>query len=76
MRVVIVTMDSHLAGALTGPRGAGAPKCRACARLHVAADWTRDAATVERCRADIARYDIVVCAMLFLEEQFARSCLT
>ena len=71
VRVVIVTMDSHLAGATDRAR-------RALARdlpglelaVHAAAEWTNDPAALERCRADIARGDIVIATMLFMEEHF------
>ena len=69
VRVVFVTLDSHLA----------APVERARARLtrdlpglelslHAAAEWASDPASLERCRADVARGDIVVATMLFLDE--------
>jgi magnesium chelatase subunit H len=68
VRVVIVTLDHHLGGAVE----------RAQARLwethpglsigfHAASDW-EDAAALERCRADIAQGDIILATMLFVEE--------
>lgn len=71
MRVVLVTMDSHLASA-------AARASRTLARLmpglrlhlHAAAEWGTDAAALERCNADIARADIVIATMLFMEEHF------
>jgi magnesium chelatase subunit H len=69
LRVVVVTMDSHLTAALA----------RAEARLrvdipnlsiavHAADEWGGDAEALAACHADIARGDIIVAAMLFLED--------
>ncbi|MEN2787903.1 magnesium chelatase subunit H [Sphingomonas qilianensis] len=69
LHVVIVTLDNHLSGAAE----------RAAARFaqdgsgitigfHAAADWDRDAGSLDRCRADIARGDIVIATMLFLDD--------
>ena len=69
VRVVIVTMDSHLAGAME--RASHALKRRLpglSLRMHAAAEWGNDPAALERCRADIAEGDIVVATMLFMEE--------
>jgi magnesium chelatase subunit H len=37
--------------------------------LHAATDWGEDGAALERCKADIAKGDIIIAAMLFLEDQ-------
>ena len=69
MRVVIVTMDNHLAGAVERARATLArelPGLDLC--LHAAADWGRDGTALERCRADIAQGHIVVATMLFMED--------
>jgi magnesium chelatase subunit H len=71
MRVVIVTMDNHLASATQ----------RAAMRLarevpglvlsmHTAAEWANDAAALQRCHDDIARGDLIINTMLFVEEHF------
>src|SRR5215469_9391028 len=69
IRVVIVTMDSHLASA--------ASRARATLRselpgldlaIYAADEWSCDPAALERCREDIATGDIVVATMLFLDE--------
>jgi len=71
IRVVIVTMDTHLANA--------ADRARAALRkdvpgltlsLHAASEWSNDAAALERCKSDIAQGDIVIATMLFMEEHF------
>jgi magnesium chelatase subunit H len=69
LHVVIVTLDNHLSG----------PAERAAARFaaegsnitigfHAAADFAGDDAATARCTADIARGDIVIATMLFLED--------
>lgn len=69
--VVIVTLDTHLASATERAR-------RALVRdlpglsvvLHAAAEWAGDDRALARCQADIARADIVINAMLFMEDHF------
>jgi magnesium chelatase subunit H len=69
LRVVVVTMDSHLSGAVA----------RAEAKLkrelpglelaiHAADEWGSDADALAACRADIARGDIVIATMMFLDD--------
>ena len=71
MRVVIVTMDSHLAGA-----AARANKTLARAlpgttlTVHAACEWSDDAKALDRAKADIASGDIVIATMLFMEDHF------
>ena len=71
MRVVLVTMDSHLAGAAArAQRRLGALLPDVTLSVHAAAEWGDDAAALERCRADIAAGDIVIATMLFMEDHF------
>ena len=71
MRVVLVTMDSHLASA-------AARANRTLARLlpgvtlsvHAACEWSDSPEVLARCEADIARADIVIVTMLFMEDHF------
>jgi magnesium chelatase subunit H len=69
VRVVILTLDSHLASAVDR---AGHTLSRDLPGLslaiHVAAEWADDAAARERCRADIEAGDIIIVTMLFLED--------
>ena len=67
--VVIVTMDSHLSAA--------AARARVALRrdypgldlvVHSADEWGNDDSALARCHADIARGDIVVASMLFLDD--------
>jgi len=72
IRVVIVTMDTHLASALDRARAeleADIPGLDL--RLHAASEWTAHEGALDRCRADIATGDIIVAAMLFMEDHFA-----
>ena len=70
IRVVVVTMDSHLAA-----RGRARAE-RLLARdypglelaVHAADEWGSDDAALERCIADIARGDIIIATMLFLDD--------
>ena len=71
VRVVIVTMDSHLAGAAErAHHGLVHAMPGLVLTVHAASEWGDDDSAVVRCREDIARGDIVIAAMLFLEEHF------
>ena len=68
-RVVIVTLDGHLAAA--------ARSARRTLRRHLpglelelfaATDWRKDPQRLERCRRAIAEADIVIATMLFVDE--------
>jgi magnesium chelatase subunit H len=69
VRVVVVTMDSHLSGA-----AARAHKLLKRdfpgleLSVHAADEWGTDDAALARCRAEIARGDIVIATMLFLDD--------
>jgi magnesium chelatase subunit H len=69
IRVVIVTMDSHLAGAASR---AGASLRRSMPGLHLAThaadEWGSDPAALDDCLTDIAKGDIVITTMMFLED--------
>ena len=69
IRVVIVTMDSHLAAAVDRARRdlvRSIPGIKIC--LHAAADWELDPASLQRCKDDIAKGDIIFANMLFMED--------
>jgi magnesium chelatase subunit H len=71
VRVVIVTMDSHLASATMRARRRLARELPGLSlSVHAAAEWGDDSSALERCRADIAQGDIVIATMLFMEEHF------
>ena len=67
VHVTIVTLDNHLSGAAERAAVALA-KDGIAVHFHAAADFAADPAELERTRADIARGDIVVSTMLFLED--------
>ncbi|MFN0218699.1 MAG: magnesium chelatase subunit H [Hyphomicrobium sp.] len=69
VRVVIVTLDTHLAGAAEAARvklQKEIPGLRFS--MHAAADWEHDPAALQRCRDDIAKGDIIFANMLFMED--------
>ena len=72
VRVVIVTLNSHVAGAVAAAeRSLRASIPGIAIALHAATDWGRDPAALARCIADIGQADIVLANMLFLEDQIA-----
>lgn len=71
MQVVIVTMDSHLAGAAArANRRLATSLPGVTLTVHAAAEWGEDAAALARCIADIGQADIVIATMLFMEDHF------
>ena len=71
MRVVIVTMDSHLAGAAARANRLLAKRLPGVQLVvHAASEWAEDTSSLARCIADIGTADIVLAAMLFMEEHF------
>ncbi len=69
IRVVIVTLDGHLASAV---ENAGRILRNAIPglklTLHAASEWTSNPAALDRCLADIAQGDIILANMLFMED--------
>ena len=69
MRVVVVTMDSHLASAMVHARGDLRREIPGLdLNVHAADEWASDNGALADCLADIARADIVIASMLFLED--------
>jgi magnesium chelatase subunit H len=69
VKFVIVTLDSHLAGAAERalPRLKQAlPNLQLS--LHAAAEWGQNPDALAQCRADIESADIIVSTMLFMED--------
>jgi magnesium chelatase subunit H len=69
LRVVVVTMDSHLSGAAARARNLlkrDFPGLELT--VHAADEWGTDDAALARRNADIARGDIVIATMLFLDD--------
>ena len=71
MRVVLVTMDSHLASAAQrAARRLAKALPGVTLKAHAAAEWSDDPAALQRAQDDIARGDIVIATMLFMEDHF------
>ncbi len=71
MRVVVVTMDSHLASAAERAHLRVASSLPGLhLTIHAAAEWGDDASALARCKADIAQANIVIATMLFMEDHF------
>ncbi len=68
LRVVIVTLDNHLASAAERARRALSHEMPGLhLGFHAAADWN-DPASLAKCVEDIGRADIIVATMLFMED--------
>ena len=71
VRVTMVTMDTHLATATARARVRLMKQLPGLSlTMHAASEWANDQALLEECIADIARADIVVVTMLFMEDHF------
>ena len=69
VRVVIITLDNHLSGAIERARARfDREQPGVSIGFHAAADW-ENPAKLDAARADIARGDIIVTSMIFLEDQ-------
>lgn len=71
IRAVIVTMDTHLAGAAEKASNQlrhAIPGLKLT--LHAASEYAVDSQKLERCRADIEAANIIIVTMLFLEDHF------
>jgi magnesium chelatase subunit H len=69
VRVVIVTLDNHLAGLVRRAEALLKPEIPGLAiSLHAATDWGEDPAALAECLADIKSADIIVATMLFMED--------
>jgi magnesium chelatase subunit H len=67
VRVVIVTLDNHLAAAVERANHDMA-RDNISIGFYAASDWDRDPSVLEHAQADIARADIIIATMLFLED--------
>jgi len=71
LRLVIVTMDTHLASAVGRAQRTLATEFPGLTlSLHAASEYAGNEAAIQRVNADIAQADIIVAGMLFLEEHF------
>ena len=67
VRVVIVTLDNHLAASVERANHDMA-RDNVSIGFYAASDWDRDPTVLERAKADIARADVIIATMLFLED--------
>ncbi len=71
VRVVLVTLDSHVAGAAARAEKRLLQELPGLVfNVHAASEWGEDGVALQRCKDDIARGDIVIATMLFMEEHF------
>jgi magnesium chelatase subunit H len=69
MRVTIVTLDNHLTGAVGRVRAQLAREAQGLElTVHAASNWGANSAALNACCEDIARADIVIATMLFMED--------
>lgn len=69
IRVTIVTLDDHLASAVARAETTLRRQIPGLSlTLHSAAQWGEDSIALERCNEDIAKADIVIATMLFMED--------
>ncbi len=69
-RVVIVTLDNHLSGAVDRARPVLERDYPGISlTLHASCEWENDPGSLERALADIATGDIIIVTMMFLENQ-------
>jgi magnesium chelatase subunit H len=69
IRVVVVTMDSHLSGAAACARDVLVTELPGLQLVvHSADAWANDAAKLQQCRADLDTADIIIATMLFVDE--------
>ena len=66
-KVVIVTMDNHLASAAARANHLLAKSMPGVTlSVHAASEWADDKASLARCIADIEQGDLVIASMLFM----------
>jgi len=71
IRVVIVTMDTHVATATERARTALLREIPGLyLKIHAASEWSADPLALERCISDIETGDIIINTMLFMEDHF------
>ena len=71
IRVVVVTMDTHLASATARASNTLDREMPGLTiKLHAASEFAGNDSALARCRKDIEQADIIVAGMLFLEDHF------
>ena len=72
MRVVLVTMDTHVASAIDRARAVLTKQIPGLSlRVHAASEFAADPVALQRCLDDIGQGDIIINTMLFMEDHFA-----
>ena len=70
LKFVIVTLDSHLAGAIDDATAMLAPQLPTLdLKIHVAADWPENPALLEACKRDLREANIIAVTQCFQDEQ-------
>ncbi|MES2542845.1 MAG: DUF3479 domain-containing protein, partial [Pseudomonadota bacterium] len=70
---VIVTLDAHAAGPAQRVAGRLAKDFPGIAiSVHAAAEWAENPASLARARADVAKANIIVANLIFLEEHLTQ----
>ncbi|MEM1433658.1 MAG: magnesium chelatase subunit H [Pseudomonadota bacterium] len=67
-RIAIVTLDTHLAGSVARAAAQLRSAAGATITLHAASEWATAPQALACCKAAIAEADVVLVAMLFVEE--------
>lgn len=71
VRVVIVTLDTHMASAAERAKETLVKQLPGLTlSVHAASEWDHDPGALEKCRTDIDTGDIIFASMLFLEDHF------
>ena len=71
MRVVLLTMDHHLAGAARGAARRLQQRMPGLSlEVHTAAQWRAQAQALAECHDAVAHADLVIVSMLFMEDHF------
>ena len=71
LRIVVVTMDTHLASAtVSAARRLAARVPGVSLEMHAASEYAASAEHLARCRAAIESADMLIVTMLFMEEHF------
>lgn len=69
INVVLITLDNHMSSAVGEARESLRKDMPGLnLSVHAATDWEDDAASLKTCKDDIAKGDIIVASMLFIEE--------
>ena len=68
VRVVLVTLDNHIAAAVDDARIALVRELPGLTlSVHAATDWSENPASLAACRAAILAGDIIIVSMIFVE---------